>query len=648
MAENKEENISSKNDDATDSDINRKLQTQSKEGRDSIDLESDTETPKEAELIRENVKSQRQARKKKKTSAKDLLKALWADKRSWKKRILVAALASLSFTFTLLVYGPLEIYLSNVQYYTYSPMALVKPVLIVGGIVLAAMTLILMLLRGKVFNTAVTIVFWTTVSSYVQSFLPSNKLGPLDGTRIEWETMVKPMFSNLLIWSGILIALFILLYFSKKVWRRGIAFGCVLMLVMQGAGLVHVISTHDFENSSTDGYLSNSTAYEVSGKKNTIVFLIDRCGYTTLNSVFDKYPELKDGFTDFKNYDNALGSYSRTFPSVVYLLTGVKCEYKEPINDYFARAWKEGTFIPDIKKAGYNVKLYTEMNYVIKNTSNIDGIVDNIGGISVEPKAEDILKKQYPLSMYRYMPLALKPFFWSYSGDLDKISASGNANDVYTTDDAVLFQGLLNNGLSVDDGSEGSFIFYHMKGAHEPFNMDYDGNFRYTDAYQQTGGDLNFILHYVEMLKEKGLYDDTTIIVTADHGNTGTLTELSESVSMGAPHNHRSIALLVKPAGASSDKPLETISAPVTHDNIRSYILKSMGIDYSGYSAKPIDEISDEDTTPRYFYMSGCDEAYAKRDYNLITYEIVGDVKNFDNWNKVSTEKIKYPFYDAD
>ena len=44
--------------------------------------------------------------------------------------------------------------------------------------------------------------------------------------------------------------------------------------------------------------------------------------------------------------------------------------------------------------------------------------------------------------------------------------------------------------------------------------------------------------------------------------------------------------------------------------------------------------------------MNGTDGG-ARRDYNLVTYEITGDANDFSNWKIVSKERIKYPYYDA-
>ena len=81
-------------------------------------------------------------------------------------------------------------------------------------------------------------------------------------------------------------------------------------------------------------------------------------------------------------------------------------------------------------------------------------------------------------------------------------------------------------------------------------------------------------------------------------------------------------------------------------DNIRPTILRALGIDSSAYGPA-IEDITEGDDVVRYFYMSGANKFLTNRDTNLVTYEIRGDAKNFDNWLVHSVVPIKYPYYDA-
>lgn len=583
-------------------------------------------------------------KKKKRATFKDKCLELVRDKRPWHKRLITAALASLAFVYTLFIFGVLEVYIGNMSFYTFSLGDLVPPLVLLGVGIFAAMTLLLSLLRGRIFNYITSVIFSVTVCSYIQCNVIGYDLGSLDGSAIKWELLTSDVLINLAVWAVIFFIPFVIHYFNRKIWRRVVSFVSALLILMQTAGLVKLFIGNDFVDVVANGYLSNSTIYEVAPKKNVIVFLLDRFSMLAQNNVFSEFPDIKENLAKagFTNYSNVCGSYSRTFPSVCYFLTGVKCEYDIPVGNYFKKAWTEGTFLKDIKDAGYDSKIYTEVNYVIKNTNNAEGKIDNIGESVMKPDTGSMLESMFQLSAYRYCPIALKPFFWCYTGDLEKITSHGDsafASDIHSTDDPAFFANLKNNGISVKDDSNGSFIFYHMRGSHDPYVMDENGNrVEKAYAYQQTAGNLRMIFNYIDQLKQEGIYDDTTIIIMADHGQTGTIEHLDDM---------RSISLMVKPAGVSGGTAeLPYNSAPLNQDNIRSYILKSFGIDYSAYGPA-IDDIDENAQITRYFYMSGSDALKIHRDDHLVTYKIDGDINDFNNWSIEEEHKIEYPFYDA-
>lgn len=620
-------------------------------------MESENNSPNEQNEHHNFMEGQASAEKKPETgnktkkapkkTFKDKWKDLIKEKRSWKIRFLISFLVSLAFAYTLTVFGPFELYLPNMSYYSFSFLDLAAPMILVGVGVTAVLTLILMLLRGKLFNYGASAVFSTTVCAYIQGNFLNLNWGALDGTPIAWETFSVTMLVNCVVWAVIFLIPYIVAYFKPKIWRRMLISLSALLIAMQSVALVTLLVRNNFIGSVTNGYLSNSTIYELSPKNNVVVFLLDRFDGICVEALFEQYPEIKEQLTDFTCYDNVSATYSRTFPSVTYLLTGVPCKYDIPVAQYFEKAWTEGTFLKDIKDAGFQSKIYTEVNYVIKNVAYATDKIDNIGKYEQKVDKSQMIKAMLDLSLYRYAPIAMKPFFWLYTGDLEGItSVDADVSDKYMTDDAGFWKNLREDKLSVLDDSEGSFVFYHMRGAHDPYVMAEDGSTppggtggaSGWDPYRQLAGNMNMILEYVQQLKDNGLYDDTTVIITADHGFTGTIEELDWG---------RSVAFLMKPQGVNTEEPLQYNYAPLTQANIQASILKELGIDYKAYG-KAADEVPEDAEITRYFYMSGSDPAKVKRDYNLVTYKIEGNVRDFDSWSIVSKERIQHPFYDAD
>lgn len=584
--------------------------------------------------------------RKKEQGFRDKLAMLWKDKRKFSVRLITAICAAIAFVFTFFVFGPFELYISNMSFFAFSCKYLIPPVVIAGLILTAAVTLILVLLRGKVYNYAVSLVFSVTLAGYIQGNFLNIDHGTLDGSEVVWQNFKVPAMLNLLFWAAIIMIPLALQFFSRKLWKNAVRIVSVIIIGAQAAALVSLLVTAKFTNVSDDGFLTKDSIYEVAPEKNVIFFLLDRFDKRYADIQFEKYPELKEEFKGFTYYENFTGSYSRTCPSVAYFLTGVKCDYTIPMSDYFKKAWSEGTFLSDIKNAGYETKIYSEITYMMEKSEYGKEEISNIGSPTHSADPMKILSAMYGLSAYRYMPEMMKPYYHVYTGDISYGFIYGgeeSRNNIYSTDDILFRKELNEKGVSVKENSAGSFIFYHLQGAHDPFRMDENCQPMQGMEYSETGrhkqirGNLDTVFHYIEELKKLGVYDDTTIIISADHARTGYMTELD---------GERVLALFVKPAGADGSEPMKRSHKQITQDNLRASIVSYFGLDSSAYG-RTIEDIGENEEVIRYFWMNGSNELKTKRDVNLITYKITGDANNFDNWEKVSVDPIQYPYYDA-
>lgn len=95
---------------------------------------------------------------------------------------------------------------------------------------------------------------------------------------------------------------------------------------------------------------------------------------------------------------------------------------------------------------------------------------------------------------------------------------------MWTVNNDIVFHEMIEeSGLSLDESGDcsGAFRFYHLKGAHSLFTMN--DEFRETAAIagnqiSQSRGALKIVYEYIQNMKKLGVYDNATIIITADHG----------------------------------------------------------------------------------------------------------------------------------
>lgn len=582
------------------------------------------------------------------------LRNLWQDDRRFSERLLTSGAAVLAFVFTFIMFGPFELYIANMSYLVFGIKQLLPPIIIAGIIILAVFTVLLALLRGKIFNAVVSIVIGITIAGYIQGNYINIDHGTLDGTGIVWQDFKWQMLVNLFVWAAIILVPVIFCYFSRDIWKSFVRIVSLVLVAMQVFGAVYLVIKSAYQinsNISDDGYFECSEQFKVSKNKNTIVFLLDRMDKKYMDELLKRDPELCEKLSGFTYYKNFTGSYSRTFPSVAYLLSGVKYDYDIPSAEYMKKAMSESNFFGALQAAGYESRLYTDTQYVTGSVESFNGTVKNAKSTEGKAKPMKILSAMLNLSAYRYSPEAMKPYFHIYTDNIAQKYIFGNKDgSIYTVDDAEFYAAFRKKGITTEDNA-GSFVFYHLQGAHDPFTMNEKGEavtldyLSYEESmYKQIRGDFKMILSYIKQLKAAGVYDNTTIIITADHGRTGTAPSLEEAT--GENYGERVLTLLIKEAGADTKQPLKPSMKQVCQANLHKTFLRSMGVNYEDDGVRAIEDIGEDEEVTRYFYMSGSNSLKASRDVNLITYEIKGDANDFSNWKRVKTEKMKFPFYD--
>lgn len=576
---------------------------------------------------------------------KEKIQALWRDQRSWKVRFPLAALCAFTCVFTFILFGPCEIYIQNMQDMTFSFHTLLPVLLLAGGTAFAALLTVLLLLRGRLFNYAVTLLFAVTLAGYLQGNLLNVNHGTLDGSSVAWSNYQWPMLKNLAVWLAILAAAFTLLYLSRKLWTRAVEFISLLLAAVQTVALVGLIFSANFSGLQ-DKYLSTAGMFDLSSNHNVVVFLLDRCDRSYLDSVLDQHPEWQEKLGGFVSYHDFTGSFSRTYASVAYLLTGVKDEdafpFHIPQNDYLSRAWERSTLLPQIREAGYQVGLYSHIGDVVGNMDNLEGKIDNIGLEAVNINRKVMLKKMLELSAYRYLPEAVKPYFQLYTGDLDAVQSVGQ-KDLYQIDDPGFWERYQEQGLRKDADISGCFRFYHLQGAHFPFNMNelaqrVDTGWDPADRLAQVTGNMAMIFQYLDELQAQGLYDNTTVVITTDHAADypDWPTPLS---TLDGP---RLLPLLVKPAHADLDQPLQISRKQICQDNLRASLAGWCGLDTRQYG-RTIESVGEDEPMTRIFWMLLYDEALETRDAYMGTYEIHGDGNDFSNWELLEMTPLDSP-----
>ncbi len=563
-------------------------------------------------------------------------RAIWEDSRSFLKRLCLAGLVALGFMLTFTVFGVFDIFVQNRDIFPFLLSEFWGFNLLVSAAAVVLFSVALALLRGKLFDIALSLFFGVTLAGCAQFYFLNLNLGLLTGDAIDWQAYALHGVFNLLLW-GVIIALpFVLYLFSRKLWRVSIL---LLSAFIIGQGFS--IPTSLVQDASllnprkVNRYLSGQKMFEVSAKDNIFVFIVDRLDGNYVDEMLKIDPSFFDPLDGFTRYPNYTSLYTRTFPSVPQLLTGQTYLFDVNAKDFFDRAFRESTFLPDLRKANYTTKIYSENYFAFMDIQELDGLADNVVDGRVTVDQTQILKKMLKLSLYRYVPHVLKPRMWMSTADFTSNTTLIRQDPwMYVPDDFQTDSLLRKEGLTVQH-NQNNFALIHLNGSHEPINMD--ENIRHVEVSKitteaiarQTMGCFKIIFEYLRQLKALGLYESATIAICGDHGYSYNDRNLKAASTTN---------LFLKPKGSAKTHLLMN-NAPGTHAYFQATVLKAAGLPSDSYGTTLFDLTGDSQNVRKYY-----NEVNVKDGTRYLEeYEIVGDARNFENWRKI--RELPFLFY---
>jgi hypothetical protein len=551
---------------------------------------------------------------------------LLSDDRKFRTRLAIALLLSGGVTMTVFIFTMLDILATNSTDTAYLLPDIIGTILLFALLVFAVLAGVLLIMKGRLFDIAAALVLALLVATYLQGAFLNPDLGRMTGGNILWDELRWQTFSNLAIWIGIFTAVFVTKYF----WRRAynflvIALPCLVIAVQIVAlfsiapGLTFTASPEETGARRIDA-LTDTNLTEVAAEENTIVFVVDMMDNNTVNEILAADPRFfdqLDGFTRFTNYTTHFGW---TFPSLTEILTGYGY-IDGAIEEFYDAAYSGTTFLPDIREEGYYVRTYTDSLY--GTYDQLSPLVDNVETIEIGVASTQAYKYLFLLSLYRNAPLALKPSLWSPMGNMAGHFSYPPGHKVYSSNDVLIMEAF-RRGITIGDSPKG-FTLIHLLGAHPPLCMNERAEFSSpaeTSVLRQSMGSYNVVFEYLKQLKTLGLYDSSTIIIMADHGDSVAGSLFPES---GGPIV---ASLFIKPSG-SSGTALKMNNAPLSPENLRATIIEQVGGDYLSYGPTVFEVDEDDSTIARLYYkLTEHDTQYGR--YTVLS--VVGDAKDARNW----------------
>ncbi len=361
---------------------------------------------------------------------------------------------------------------------------------------------------------------------------------------------------------ALLACLLLLISHFRRGWMKHIY--RVLLAGLAVLAVFHTVRTERKLNET--GYLKEKSGYEgftlSKHGKNVVLIMLD-CGMGPyVPYIFEEKPELKESFRGFVYYPNTISHGAHTiigspglFGGYEYTPEGMDSRPEEKLVDKHDEAL---SVLPVLfSENGYRTTVYDPplARYEDRSDLSIYDPYPEIRAYSlknrfVSPESfqytETYRKRQFFMySIFKISPLFLQPFIYRggtyHYPDAVNSSALGNVNTEFNDSYSILehFRDL----TEISDSDGNTFMMMDNDITHDQTELqlpDYipseatDNSGLETDEREDWGGNVLHLTHreyyhvnmaallkigeWLDYLKENGVYDNTRIIITSDHG----------------------------------------------------------------------------------------------------------------------------------
>jgi hypothetical protein len=384
--------------------------------------------------------------------------------------------------------------------------------------------LIFQKLCPKIWNRAIFFIFAIFIALYIQGNFLNADYGVLNGKPIDWSLYPHEGVKSVVLFA-IIIALyvFVTLKFSVgKIKRVENIIAICFILLMTETLVVALIQYDGFER-KTDVVCTTENEWDYSKDENFVIMVLDSFDSRMLTDLLesDQGSEVREKLQDFVFLKDTTSLYGMTDYSLLQIMTGKEYLCEGAFDDVCIDFYHNSDLLNRLEQQDYKISVYAA-NAIPDDPSISSNWYKVTYGVDSHSK---LLIYIYKLVGFRYLPQQLKQLCWFYPDDMDCIKL------VYFTDDEgrekqaerydwanYIFYSDLE---SIDTNEQKkTFHLYHLKGTH-PLK-DYDRDFKHCPegvGFEESAlGCINLLKKYTDTLKDRGVYDNTTILVLADHG----------------------------------------------------------------------------------------------------------------------------------
>lgn len=459
------------------------------------------------------------------------------------------------------------------------------------------------------------------VSMWLATLLKGSQ-GELNGTSFVIDKDISSLIKNAAILALIGISSSVLAWRKIKQVNSFISFVNIAMCLMV---IWVAIFNHGQYKHSTNLTKDLRSFYEFSKQKNVLVILLDTFQTDFFEELIKRHPDWSTEFSGFTFFNQATSVSPTTFLALGTIHSEKIYKPGTVILDYYRDVESKKSFVVAHQKNGYKAFILNPLFYRPQNVSFLtqDEVHDNKRAILLE------VLNVVDIALFRSLPHLLK-------------------NSVYN-DGRWLLQNLVGDGLpravisnemlqkmaeKMNTNSDLPTIkFIHSFASHPPAILDRVGHivnrpWSRENAIDQDDYAINYVLKVLGSLKKNGIYNQTAILIIADHGAGLAPKGNVFSVYAGMP------LILFKPF--NSNGKLQVSKKLVSLSDIPATIC-SATTDCKGFSYQGVDLLSDFKQTRKLKFNFYENVSFLGTEKDRVNqFEVSGPPSNPLSWHKLN------------
>lgn len=490
----------------------------------------------------------------------------------WRLSLAMAALLAVFFTVVL----PCQTIFANREAFDYPILDIIAQVGVIFIIAFVGLFAILSITSTIYGRWPHVILLGIFVYEYFQTGVLSANAPRMDGDmNYYWE--VRPMMIDFVVIGLIGLLCLLRITWIKTHFRRVIMCCCIAVTISVGTTVCDAVRRTPEKASLSyaetvpwsfqRGLVVKGLHY--SPVRNIIVLVLDSTQSDAAYAAAQVDARIRTAFDGFMAFNNHIGMHDNTGTGSVGLLTGEHYLNDIPIQEHFEKCFGPKSLVTPYVDADDPVYVLPGILGAFSNR-----VENRRTGKQSREMRSVFLRRVKPMntSLLDVLQLRLVPFFLK-KWDL-QVMYLGSAVSDGTWEEHSLYPELAKR--PVGDEKRTSLFYIHTEGTHAPIRYDEFGNRLWSDKdhYRGLCGETHYILKsvaaYLNDLKKLGVYDNSMIVVTADHGccfDTPQLPKLKDLPTRAVP------MLWIKPIGSHGE--LQSTEVSTSHVKIASLIRRA-------------------------------------------------------------------------